>query len=110
MQNAAPDGYTVLVFSGSQHATVPAVSTVSYDPVKGIAAITYLFNSVVVLTVPYDSPAQTLAELHDWGRKKPGGLTFGTPGSARRRICSARRFCSPRRCLSSRRTIAAVRR
>jgi len=80
VQNAPPDGYTVLVFSGSQHATVPAVSNVNYDPVKGIAAVTYLFNSVVVLTVPYDSPAKTLAELHDWGRKKPGGLTFGTPG------------------------------
>ena len=80
MQNAAPDGYTLLVFSGSQHATVPAVSNANYDPVKGFSPITYLFNSVVVLTVPADSPAKTMAELHDWGRKKPGGLTFGTPG------------------------------
>ena len=78
--NAAPDGYTLLVFSGSQHATVPAVGNAPYEPVKGFAPITYLFNSVVVLTVPADSPAKTLAELHDWGRKKPGGLTFGTPG------------------------------
>ncbi len=80
VQNAAPDGHTLLVFSGSQHATVPAVSNATYDPVKGFAPITYLFNSVVVLTVPADNPAKTLAELHDWGRKKPGGLTFGTPG------------------------------
>ena len=80
VQNAAPDGYTLLVFSGSQHATVPAVSNAAYDPVKGFSPITYLFNSVVVLTVPADSPAHTMAELHDWGRKKPGGLTVGTPG------------------------------
>src|SRR5258705_4737682 len=80
VQNAAPDGYTLLVFSGSQHATVPAVSNAAYDPVKGFSPITYLFNSVVVLTVPADSPAKTMAELHDWGRKKPGGLTVGTPG------------------------------
>ena len=80
VQNAAPDGYTLLVFSGSQHATVPAVSNATYDPVKGFSPITYLFNSVVVLTVPADSPAKTMNELHDWGRKKPGGLTFGTPG------------------------------
>ena len=80
VQNAAPDGYTLLVFSGSQHATVPAVSNASYDPVKGFSPITYLFNSVVVLTVPTDSPAKTMDELHDFGRKKPGGLTFGTPG------------------------------
>ncbi len=80
VQNAAPDGHTLLVFSGSQHATVPAVSTATYEPVKGFSPITYLFNSVVVLTVPADSPANTMKELHDWGRKKQGGLTFGTPG------------------------------
>jgi tripartite-type tricarboxylate transporter receptor subunit TctC len=80
VQNAAPDGYTLLVFSGSQHATVPAVSNASYEPVKGFSPITYLFNSVVVLTVPADSPAKTMAELLEIGRKKPGGLTFGTPG------------------------------
>jgi tripartite-type tricarboxylate transporter receptor subunit TctC len=80
VQNAPPDGYTLLVFSGSQHATVPAVSQATYEPVKGFSPITYLFNSVVVLTVPADSPIKSMAELYDWGRKKPGGLTFGTPG------------------------------
>ena len=80
VQNAAPDGYTLLVFSGSQHATVPAVSNAAYEPVKGFSPITYLFNSVVVLVVPANSQAKTLAELHDIGRKKPGGLTVGTPG------------------------------
>ena len=80
VQNAAPDGYTLLVFSGSQHATVPAAGNAPYEPVKGFAPVTFLFNSVVVLTVPEDSPARTMAELHDLGRKKPGGLTFGTPG------------------------------
>ena len=58
VQNAAPDGYTLLVFSGSQHATVPAAGNATYEPVKGFAPITFLFNSVVVLTVPADSPAQ----------------------------------------------------
>jgi tripartite-type tricarboxylate transporter receptor subunit TctC len=80
VQNATPDGYTLLVFSGSQHATVPAVSNANYDPVKGFSPITYLFNAVVVLTVPANSPVKTMAELHEWGRKKPGGLTVGTPG------------------------------
>jgi len=80
VQNAAPDGYTLLVFSGSQHATIPASGNAPYEPVKGFSPVTFLFNSVVVLTVPADSPAKTMAELHDLGRKKPGGLTFGTPG------------------------------
>jgi tripartite-type tricarboxylate transporter receptor subunit TctC len=80
VQNAPADGYTLLVFSGSQHATVPAVNQATYEPVKGFSPITYLFNSVVVLTVPADSPVKSMAELYDWGRTKPGGLTFGTPG------------------------------
>jgi tripartite-type tricarboxylate transporter receptor subunit TctC len=80
VQNAAPDGYTLLVFSGSQHATVPAAGNATYEPVKGFAAVTFLFNSVVVLTVPADSRARTMKELHELGRKKQGGLTFGTPG------------------------------
>ena len=80
VQNAAPDGYTLLVFSGSQHATVPAAGNATYEPVKGFAPVTFLFNSVVVLTVPGDSPARTMKELHELGRKKQGGLTFGTPG------------------------------
>jgi tripartite-type tricarboxylate transporter receptor subunit TctC len=80
VQNAAPDGYTVLVFSGSQHATVAAMGTAPYDPVKGFAFITLLFDSVVALVVPPDSPARTLEELFDLGRRKPGGLSMGTPG------------------------------
>ena len=79
VQNAEPDGTTLLVFSGSQHATVAATSQAAYDPVKGFTPITLLFNSVVVLTVPASGPA-TLAQLHDIGRARPEGLTFGTPG------------------------------
>src|SRR5262245_8664831 len=78
VQSAAPDGYTLLVFSGSQHATVPASGNASYDPVKGFAPVTFLFNSVVALTVPAGSPAQSMKELQELGRRKPGGLTFGT--------------------------------
>jgi tripartite-type tricarboxylate transporter receptor subunit TctC len=82
VQNAPPDGYTLLVFSGSQHATVPAMGlgTAPYDPVKGFAFITLLFDSVVALVVPPDSPAKTLDALFELGRKKEGGLSMGTPG------------------------------
>ena len=80
VQNAAPDGYMLLVFSGSQHATVAAMGTAPFEPVKGFSFITLLFNSVVAFVVPPDSPARTLEELFELGRKKPGGLSMGTPG------------------------------
>jgi tripartite-type tricarboxylate transporter receptor subunit TctC len=80
VQNAAPDGYTLLVFSGSQHAAVPAVQSAPYDPVKGFQPVTLLFNLAAFVTVPVDSPANSLKELLEVGKKKPGGLLFGSPG------------------------------
>jgi len=80
VQNAVPDGTMLLVFSGSQHATVAAMGSAPYEPVKGFSFITVLFNSVVAFVVPPDSPARTLDELLDLGRKRPGGLSMGTPG------------------------------
>jgi tripartite-type tricarboxylate transporter receptor subunit TctC len=80
VQNAAPDGYTVLVFSGSQHATVAAVTPNLYQPVTGFAPITVLFDSVALLAVPKDSPVNSVAELFESSRKKLGGLTVATPG------------------------------
>src|SRR5262245_66616432 len=46
VQSAVPDGHTLLVFSGSQHATVPAGGSGPYDPGKGCARIAHLCNSV----------------------------------------------------------------
>src|SRR5215475_6638607 len=80
VQNAIPDGTMLLVFSGSQHATVAAMGSAPYEPVKGFSFITVLFNSVVAFVVPPDSPARTLDELFELGRKRPGGLSMGTPG------------------------------
>jgi len=81
VQNALPDGYTVLIFSGSQHVAVPAMqATAPYDPVKGFAPITLLFHLTTIVTVPMDHPAKSLAELFAYGKTKPGGLTFGSPG------------------------------
>ena len=80
VQNAAPDGYTLLVFSGSQHAAVPAVQSAPYDPVKGFQSVTLLFDLAAFVTVPVTSPANSMAELLAYGKKKPGGLLFGSPG------------------------------
>jgi tripartite-type tricarboxylate transporter receptor subunit TctC len=81
VQNAAPDGYTVLIFSGSQHVAVPAMAaSAPYDPLKGFASVSLAFNLATLVTVPTDLPAKNLAELWALGKKKPGGLSFGSPG------------------------------
>jgi tripartite-type tricarboxylate transporter receptor subunit TctC len=81
LQNAAPDGYMLLIFSGSQHATIPAMeASAPYDPVKGAQPITLLFNIATVVTVPTDSPINSFADLLELGKRKADGLTFGSPG------------------------------
>lgn len=81
LQNAAPDGYTLLVFPIAQHATIPALNkNVSYDPVKGNQPISLLFSIATLVVVPADSPIKSVNQLADFAKKKEGGLSFGSPG------------------------------
>lgn len=79
VQSAPADGYTLLAFSGSQHATVPALQSAAYDPLN-YQSITLLFNIANVLVVPAGSPVNNAAEFIDYGKKKKGGIFFGSPG------------------------------
>jgi len=94
--NAAPNDYTLLVFSGSQHATIAAAGHAPYEPVKGFVPITLLFISVGAVSVPADSPKAPLSDLFEGGKKKSGGLLLGTPGLG-----------SPSRLLGARLALAA---
>ena len=81
LQKAQPDGYTLLILSGSQHATIPALeANAIYDPIKGQQPITLLFDIATVLAVPAASTIGSFSELIEAGRNKPGGLNFGSPG------------------------------
>jgi tripartite-type tricarboxylate transporter receptor subunit TctC len=80
VQNAAPDGHTLLIISGLQHAYLPATQAAMYEPVKGFAPVTTFFEMISMLTVPADNPAQNIAEFIEYGKKKPAGLSVGAPG------------------------------
>jgi tripartite-type tricarboxylate transporter receptor subunit TctC len=80
VQNAAPDGYTLLAFQGAQHSALPAIQAAGYDPVKGFTPVTVLFTLANFLAVPADSPAATVTDLLRLGREKSGGLAFGSSG------------------------------
>jgi len=81
VQRAEPDGHTLLVMSGLQHAYVAASqSNVQYEPIKGFAPVGTFFDMISVLSVPYTNPAKTMDEFVAWGRKKADGVTLGSPG------------------------------
>jgi tripartite-type tricarboxylate transporter receptor subunit TctC len=81
VQNARPDGHTLLMVVGAQFASLPAINRTTYDPLKGFAPITPLFRLPTILVVPYDSPAKSVADLLALGKSKPGGLLLGSPGA-----------------------------
>jgi tripartite-type tricarboxylate transporter receptor subunit TctC len=80
VQNAAPDGYTLLTISGLQHFYVPATQPGLYEPMKGFAPVSLMFEIVSTLAVPEEMPVNNVAEFIEHGRKKPGGFTAGAPG------------------------------
>jgi tripartite-type tricarboxylate transporter receptor subunit TctC len=81
LKAAAADGYTLLVFPISQHASIPAMDpNVGYDPIKGNQPITLLFSIATLVVVPATSAISSLDSLKDFSRQKPGGLNVGSPG------------------------------
>jgi tripartite-type tricarboxylate transporter receptor subunit TctC len=78
---AAPDGYTILFASSSTFATAPALTPkLPYDPIKDFAPITLAVLAPNMLTATPALPAQSLAELIQLAKAKPGQITFASPG------------------------------
>ena len=52
----------------------------SYDPKKDLQPVTLAVAAPVFLIVNADSPFKTVQDLIAYGKAKPDGLTFGSPG------------------------------
>jgi len=79
---SAPDGYTLLLGSSSVFALNPATfAKLPYDAAKSFAPITVVGAQPMVVAVSTKVPANSLQELVDLARSKPGVLTAGTLGS-----------------------------
>jgi tripartite-type tricarboxylate transporter receptor subunit TctC len=79
--NSAPDGYTLLMGHVATNAIVPAVvKPKPYDPVADFTPVALVGMAPEVLVVSAESGVKTLADLLALGRRKPDGLTYGSPG------------------------------
>ena len=76
---AIPDGYTLMIMSGSFAAT-PATQKLSFDPLKEIVPIVELGYSPHVIVVHPLITAKTTAELIDLVRAKPGVIPYASTG------------------------------
>jgi tripartite-type tricarboxylate transporter receptor subunit TctC len=79
---APPDGYTLGLGQTSNLAINPTLyPKLPYDSLKDLVPIVLVADAPLVLVVPASSPYKTLGELIEAAKKKPGDITFGSPGN-----------------------------
>jgi len=79
---APPDGYTLLLGTGSTHGTNSSVyAKLSYDPVRDFVPVVLVSTSPLLLVVRLSLPAKNVSELIALARSKPGELSFGSYGT-----------------------------
>lgn len=76
---APPDGYTVMLISGSVPASVAAHKP-PYDAIGGLAGIARVAFSPLCLVVHPSIPVKTAQEFIAHARSRPGQLSFVVPG------------------------------
>jgi tripartite-type tricarboxylate transporter receptor subunit TctC len=80
-RQAAADGHTLVVITTSTHGSMPALKrSLSYDAVRDFAPITLMADAPLVLLVRDDLPVQSVAQLVDMMRARPGQLNYSTGG------------------------------
>jgi tripartite-type tricarboxylate transporter receptor subunit TctC len=75
---AAPDGYTLLVTTNTSHSANPHLfKKLNYDPIKDFAPIGGIMNIPVIVVVNPKLPVNSLKELIDYAKARPGKVSFG---------------------------------
>jgi tripartite-type tricarboxylate transporter receptor subunit TctC len=77
--HASPDGYTLLVASGSALVN-PSLRKVPYDLEKDFTPVAYLGASPNVILTSSKSGIESIGDLIAKAKQQPGKLNFGTPG------------------------------
>lgn len=79
---AAPaDGYTLFLGAAGEIVINPILNKdAGYDPQKDLVPVAIVVRAPNVLAVNTDVPANTVAELVEYGRRNPGVLSFSSSG------------------------------
>lgn len=77
---SAPDGYTLLMVSGTQTVNETLYADKPYELLRDLVPVAPLEENDLVLVVHLSVPANNLAELLALARAKPGKLNFGSSG------------------------------
>jgi tripartite-type tricarboxylate transporter receptor subunit TctC len=78
---SAPDGYTLVVSGVASHVVAPALSKISYDPLRDFTHIALIGGPPTVFAVHPSLPPKDLKAFISFAKAKPGQLTYGSPGN-----------------------------
>ena len=76
-----PDGYTVLLTSTALAANHILFKKIPYDPVKDLLSVSLLATVPTVLVVHPGVPANSVKDLVDLVKAKPGSINYGSAGN-----------------------------
>jgi tripartite-type tricarboxylate transporter receptor subunit TctC len=77
---AAPDGYTLLFTSPAHYINASLYRQLPYDPVKDFLPIMRVSNAQAVLVVGKSAPVNSMEQLVDYIRARPGQVNFSSAG------------------------------
>jgi tripartite-type tricarboxylate transporter receptor subunit TctC len=77
---SAPDGYTLLMVSGTQTVNETLYTHKAYRLMTDLVPVAPLIDTDLVLVVSPSVPAKSVAELIALAKAKPGTLNFGSSG------------------------------
>jgi len=78
---APPDGYTIVVVSGSHTINPSLYKKLNYDAARDFAPVTMLVAGPGVLVVHPSLPARNVRELIAFAKSRPGQLLYASPGN-----------------------------
>jgi tripartite-type tricarboxylate transporter receptor subunit TctC len=79
VQDAAPDGYTLLITSSS-FLINPGLQKVPYNPIGGFAPISILSSSPSILAIHSGQASKSVKDLIDAVKKEPGKHSYASAG------------------------------
>jgi tripartite-type tricarboxylate transporter receptor subunit TctC len=77
---STPDGYTLLMISGTQTVNETLFARKNYKLMKDLVPVAPLIDTDLVLVVPASLPVKSVAELLAMAREKPGSINYGSSG------------------------------
>jgi len=77
---ATPDGYTMLISTGSAVAVNPALRKVPYDVQKDLLPVSQISQVAFALAVNPGVPAKSVAEFIQFAKSRPGKLSYASSG------------------------------